>query len=1322
MNGVAVTSGSPSAALPLIVGANTVTVVVTAQDTTTTKTYTITVTRAVPSTDATLSALSISSGTLTPEFASATIAYTDSVANAVASVTVTPTVTESHATITVNGVAVTSGSPSAALPLIVGDNTVTVVVTAQDATTTKTYTITVTRAAPPALSITNNSLPNGYVGLAYTTGLAATGGTEPYSWTIAAPAGSTLPAWLQVTHSGNWYLTGTPTAVGTFNVVVTVTDSLTFTASRTLPLAVVTGRAGGPDSFGYTYIDSNAPGGPIYNWYEITSSGTSVLPNSDDNYVANIPLGFHFNYYGTDYSQVSFSNNGIVFSGAPTGQYSNQPIMQSTAHGFVAPFWDDLVTYNTATAKICYQTLGIAPNRTFVVEWYDNQHYSSSPNGVTFEAILYEGSDNILFQYQDVFFGDGNDRGTSATVGIESPAGNVGLQYSYNQAWLSNGLAILFQFRAFSGTNLYLSKSAPISMDHGNDMTYMLNYNNFGDNPAAAVILEDTLPAEVTFVSAPVTNNLDGSPNPGTAGTYDATTRKVTWNIGSVPAYPHGSGYRKVVVHIPDAVAIGTVLVNNALISTTTFETRIDDNAASASSRVTGSGLPTGVSVGGIIGNSGGTPILYWQNPTVFNYHSCPTATAVHITIHFNEGGTDIQADMTGGPPDWTYTAAPFYPRHGTIVVTYTVTGCIQATVSFNIYVDPAGYVYNIVTGARLPGATVTLQWPDGSGGWANVPTGASPATMDPDTNPLTTSASGDYAWMTLAGTYRTHVTLAGYYAQDSRVVTVPPPVTDLHVGMTPLMSIGPASLTDALIGVLYSQTISVTAGGVAPYSWSTSAGTLPLWATLNATTGVLSGTPSTAGTAVFTVRVMDSTGHTQDKAYSMAWYAGLAITATALPDGTNGTAYTTTLSANGGATPYIWSVTTGSLPAWATLNTATGAITGTPNATGSTSFTVQAADSSVPALIQTKALSITIYEPLVITNASLSDGTIGSAYTTTLTATGGAPTHTWSITAGSLPTGLTLVSATGVISGTPTAALISNFTVQVTDSAVPALLQTKALSIFIRGVSTGGGNSGPGTRTTATSGFAYSSPLIIDQSGIARSAYQIHTPDGVVTIDIPAGTKLLDAQGNAMPSFNIVQFASPPTPPTGAAVVLPYLFGPEGATFSPALTITIKFDPAKLPANVAAGDLYFAYFNGTTWQNLGGTVDTTTNTVTAQITHFSTYAVMGTMKAPAPAPILPPVTVTPAPTAVVTPTPTAAPSPTPVVVAPPVTTTAPPASQPAVIGTITPPAATTQPAPQQNTQSNNSGWIIGVIVVVVVVVLAGFLIMRNRKKPGMKD
>jgi len=147
VNGTVVTSGTVTAQIALAEGGQTViSTVVTAQDGTTTKTYTLRVTRA-PSTNATLSNLQPGNGTLSQAFASGTTSYTDSVDNAVSTITITPTATDANATIKVNGAAITSGTASGAIALAEGAKTViTTVVTAQNGTATKTYTVTVTRA------------------------------------------------------------------------------------------------------------------------------------------------------------------------------------------------------------------------------------------------------------------------------------------------------------------------------------------------------------------------------------------------------------------------------------------------------------------------------------------------------------------------------------------------------------------------------------------------------------------------------------------------------------------------------------------------------------------------------------------------------------------------------------------------------------------------------------------------------------------------------------------------------------------------------------------------------------------------------------------------------------------------------------------------------------------------------------------------------------------------------------------------------------------------------------------------------------------------
>jgi sugar lactone lactonase YvrE len=160
VNGTTVSSGSASASLPLLVGSNTITVIVTAQDAVTTQTYTIIINRA-ESSNANLDALAISSGTLTPVFAATTTSYSALVDNAVSSVTITPTVSDVNATLTVNGVLAVSGSATAPIPVSVGNNNITIVVTAQDGITTETYTLDIHRLASSNVSLADITTSSG---------------------------------------------------------------------------------------------------------------------------------------------------------------------------------------------------------------------------------------------------------------------------------------------------------------------------------------------------------------------------------------------------------------------------------------------------------------------------------------------------------------------------------------------------------------------------------------------------------------------------------------------------------------------------------------------------------------------------------------------------------------------------------------------------------------------------------------------------------------------------------------------------------------------------------------------------------------------------------------------------------------------------------------------------------------------------------------------------------------------------------------------------------------------------------------------------------
>jgi hypothetical protein len=261
-------------------------------------------------------------------------------------------------------------------------------------------------------------------------------------------------------------------------------------------------------------------------------------------------------------------------------------------------------------------------------------------------------------------------------------------------------------------------------------------------------------------------------------------------------------------------------------------------------------------------------------------------------------------------------------------------------------------------------------------------------------------------------------------------------------------------SLATGAVGSAYLSTLKAT-GGLAPYSFTVVSGTLTSGLSLASATGVISGTPTASGQFNFTVQVSDSSTppQTAQAAFSISVNPrnGVVISTTAPPSGTVGTAYSTTLTAAGGTAPYSWTVSSGTLPAGLTLSKG-GTISGTPTSAGQSNFTVQVTDSSSPVQNATKPLSISISAaglPLTITSGSLPGGTVGTAYSTTLTASGGTTPYAWTVASGTLPAGLSL-SVGGTISGTPTSSGQSNFTVQVTDSSSKVQNTTKPLSISI--------------------------------------------------------------------------------------------------------------------------------------------------------------------------------------------------------------------------------------------------------------------------------
>jgi hypothetical protein len=285
---------------------------------------------------------------------------------------------------------------------------------------------------------------------------------------------------------------------------------------------------------------------------------------------------------------------------------------------------------------------------------------------------------------------------------------------------------------------------------------------------------------------------------------------------------------------------------------------------------------------------------------------------------------------------------------------------------------------------------------------------------------------------------------------RDSSTPTSASAQKSFQLQIVPQLNITTTSpMTTALINVVYSQTVTAT-GGTSPYTLSLvpGLGTLPVGLSQTGQGGrTISGTPTTVGTSNFTLRITDSSSPplTTDKAFVLDVVVPLMITTTSpLPAGTAGVAYSQNLGAAGGLAPYSWSVITGTPPDG--VNLTNGTLSGIPATAGTSNFTIRVLDSSTPPQNFQRNFSLTINTVLTITTSSLPGGVTGTAYSQNLVSAGGTAPFTWSISAGSLPPGLTLSGAT--ITGTPNAVTSANFTVKVTDSS--SQTAQRDLSIFV--------------------------------------------------------------------------------------------------------------------------------------------------------------------------------------------------------------------------------------------------------------------------------
>jgi hypothetical protein len=181
---------------------------------------------------------------------------------------------------------------------------------------------------------------------------------------------------------------------------------------------------------------------------DISGTGTTVLSGGDD-VAVSANIGFTFNLFGTNFTSLFISSNGLITFGSANTAFTNATLSANPSQAAIAPFWDDLVVSNSfGTARVLTQLIGTVGSRQFIIEWNKVTFFSGgvSSDPITFEAVLSEGSNNIQFNYLDLVSGSASgNNGGSATAGIKAANPTAG---SFVELINNNGP------NAFVGTGL----------------------------------------------------------------------------------------------------------------------------------------------------------------------------------------------------------------------------------------------------------------------------------------------------------------------------------------------------------------------------------------------------------------------------------------------------------------------------------------------------------------------------------------------------------------------------------------------------------------------------------------------------------------------------------------------------------------------------------------------------------------------------------------------------------------------------------------------------------------------------------------------------
>jgi hypothetical protein len=278
--------------------------------------------------------------------------------------------------------------------------------------------------------------------------------------------------------------------------------------NRTTFTRGMTGLSNGTVIWKGVNVTGYSQGTTTNNYSNLSTSGETVLWSTSgapyDDRSSLVPIGFPFQFYGNIYGSVYVTTNGqITFSSAGATNWTNTALPNSgTPNNLIALFWDDLIVMpnQTAADKISYQTLGTAPNRRLVVQYYSVSRRLSTSSYLYGQIVLYEGTNIIELLYQF-----GNWTGVNCTIGIENSSGTVGIDVAGSPniaTWPANNI----RYTPTTTTN-YIPNNASSAIPIG------FTFNFYGNNYTNLYVGSNGF---LSFTNSSMTSNVNGNIMTGT--------------------------------------------------------------------------------------------------------------------------------------------------------------------------------------------------------------------------------------------------------------------------------------------------------------------------------------------------------------------------------------------------------------------------------------------------------------------------------------------------------------------------------------------------------------------------------------------------------------------------------------------------------------------------------------------------------------------------------------------------------------------------------------------------------------------------------------